>query len=101
MVAGTWVPGAESAIWDTRVEDLKQQIWKGADPVEEATDAAAAAASAEKSESEAELTEEEQIAKQAERDQAAATEKERIWALGVETDAALAALPEGTIVVQL
>ena len=38
-------------------------------------------------------------AKQAEKDQAAATEKERIWALGVETDAALAALPEGTIVV--
>ena len=60
MVAGTWVPGEEGATtlkaiqaqikhrqrWDTRVEDLKQQIWKGADPVEEATDAAAAAASA-------------------------------------------------------
>ena len=80
--------------------ELKEQVWaSGADVVEEATDMAAAKSTVAAIELETEKTEEELAVQKAEKEQAADKEMERIRGLGIETDAALAELPEGTIVV--
>ena len=121
IVDGRWVPGEANADgvpwtltriqaqvkhrqrWDQRVAGLKAKVWaSGLDEIQEAIDKAAEKEKAADAEPDTEKTKEElavqEADQKAEKEKAADAEKERVRGLGVATDAALAALPNSTIV---